>query len=198
MSRSGQKGVTFVEVIMSIAITAILLTIAVQSVSFYQRHELRSASKQLLGELQRVRFNAMTKRTPDNAGPPLIRSHGFGFQFVGTAPQYTGYQMFEFNDCNNNYQYDVAGCSGGAERLVLVGGFNFPPSVFVSLNGAAPGDTDLILYDELGLPRASTWALGGRTYLLAHAHLDGGAPSRCVVISTTRIREGGWNGARCL
>lgn len=186
-----RRGMTFIEVVVVIVIVGIMTLIAVEGVSSYQIQEVRAASKQLLGSLQRVRFNAMTKRSP-----ALIASRGFGLQLVGIPASYIGYRHFEFNDCNNDFTYSTIGCAGGPEESAPVNGLTFPRAVSVTVDRNPPGDDDIIMYDELGVARSTAWAMGGRTYILTHNNSD--ITQRCVAVSTVRIREGVWNGATCL
>ena len=117
-----QHGVTLAEVIVVLAILGIMLGISTMGVEFYQAHQVRSASRQLLGAIERVRQDALTKRT--TVPPPgVVVSRGFGLRLTAN-----GYVTFEFNDLDNDGSYD-----DGAEERAPVNGPSFPTSIRVAV-----------------------------------------------------------------
>jgi len=174
-----QNGMSLIETMLVVVLIGIVTLIGTQGIDFYQRYELQSASRQLFGTIEKVRQDAMTKRTP------TIQSRGFGLRLTGLAPNYTGYTTFEFDDIDNDFVYD-----GTGEEFTPTGPNLFSRSIIVTSNttGTSP---NVLLYDDRGLSRSTNGASGIRTHWVDHGSLP--TPRRCVVVGTIRIREGVWN-----
>ena len=186
--RLGQRGMTLIEAMVVVAIIGIITLIGTQGMTFYQRYELQSATRQLLGAIEKIRQDAMTKRTPPQMVPTVIRSRGFGIRIVpGGAGAPSGYTTFEFNDTNDDFTYDGTGEEYAPNRPAVDDGPRFSSSITVTPAG-------VLLYDERGMSRMENWLFGGRTYILTHANVT---PSRCVVVTNIRVREGVWNASNC-
>ena len=162
-----QRGVTLIETMVVVVLIGIITLIGTLGITFYQRYELQSASRQLFGALEKVRQDAMTKRTP------LIQSRGFGLRLEAGG---TGYTTFEFNDIDGDFQYD-----GTGEENAPAGPILFSGSITATSNVAG-----VLLYDERGLYRSWNWGLVGRTYTIRR---PGIATVQCIVVSMARIRE---------
>lgn len=181
-----QRGFTLVELIVVVAIFAALVTIVVaMTTSNLQKHRLSGSSRELLADFQRARMDALTTSSPG------ATTRGFGIRF--SSPN--TYFLFEFNDANGNFNYDDDSEEFEGEEKTLA------PSVTVQrLSGGAlvnpsGADDDIILYDKRGMLRDVDWStVAGATFVL---QVPGVTPSRCVVISPVRIREGVWDGAEC-
>ncbi|MBI3756126.1 MAG: hypothetical protein HY265_08210 [Deltaproteobacteria bacterium] len=125
----------------------------------------------------------MTKSTPG------ITSRGFGIRFTSSS----AYRVFEFNDSNtaDNYQYDGTAEEANPTDVTLASGITVtvtgnPPS------SAVNGNSNVLIFDKHGLAKATTWAGGGRIYVI---QLSGVSQIRCVTLDDVRIREGVWDAA---
>lgn len=180
-----QSGFTLIELMIVVAILGALITVvALTSTSYLKRQSLSASSREVLSDLQKVRMDALTRGSSGN-------NRGFGIRFASN----TEYFSFEFNDANNNFVYNGASeeLSAKAKRLpnnVTIKRWN--GSSLVSPNSS---DADVLLFDKRGLLRDNNLsAILGNTFVL---ELSGVWPSRCVVLSPVRIREGVWNGTAC-
>ena len=98
MTLNDKKGITLIEVVIVLAIIAILASLTAVGPGFIRNENISRVSRELLGDLQRARQDAMTRsEAPD--------SRGFGIRFASN----TSYVIFEFSDINTNFQYDGTG-----------------------------------------------------------------------------------------
>lgn len=177
-----EKGFSLTELLIVVAIMSIVASIAIWGSSSIKNYRLTSASKQLYGDLQKIRVDAMTK-----SNPSLANSRGFGIRFSSN----TAYTTFEFNDGDTDFTYDGTGEESNTKQFTL------PNGVTVTVGDAASptGNTNIRIYDKKGMMRTDSWSSAtGITYVL---RLTGVSQVRCVSISTVRIREGVWDGANC-
>lgn len=170
------KGFSLIELLIVVAIIAIIAAIATTGSGSYRSRQLRAAAMQLYGDMQKTRVDAMTKSIAAN-------SRGWGIRFDSSS-QYT---IFEFNDTNGNFDYD-SGETANTRQVTL------QPGITVTVNGNPAGDDNVVIFNKQGLAKASTWAGGGRTFIV---QLSGIADARCLVLDDVRIREGTWNGSKC-
>lgn len=173
------KGFTLIEVMIVVAVFGVLTAIAAPfTADFIARSRLSSASRELYADLQGLRRDAMTTISAPNG-------RGYGIRFISDAR----YELFEFNDLNNNYRYDAGvGEEFGPEQQDL------PANMAFSLGsgGSVPGT--VLLFDKQGLSRSATWSPFGNAFVIRKA---GETQGRCVVVALARIREGVWNGSGC-
>lgn len=178
MILTGEKGFTIVEILVVLIIVSILASLAVIGPEFIRNENIAKASKELLADLQRIRQDAMTTGTS-------VNSMGFGIKFVNAG----SYTIFEFNDADGDFQYDGTGEEANVIHKYL------SSSIVINKNGATP-DNDVLIYDKRGIPRNSDWTFAQMTIAVKHES-DSSAQQKCVVVSTSRIREGLWNGSNC-
>ncbi len=177
-------GFTLIEMLITIAILAIVLAIAAMSSSYVKRERVTSKGRELVAELQRLRSDAITQGT-------TINIHGTGMRF--TLSQYV---RFTFNDQSippnpPNYQYDNAAEELNPETRDLA-----PAQVVRILIGAtlfAPAfPNNVIIFDHFGFPRQPDWTIiNDMAVVLQDPSMTD--YTRCVRIQTGRIREGIWN-----
>lgn len=180
MNIKSDKGFSLVELLTTIAIVAILTSIAMMGQGIIKKNRLKAASKGLYADLKKVRQDAMTKSI-------AAHSRGFGVRFNSNS----SYTIFEFNDTNDNFTDDGTGEESNQSFTNLPEGC----SVTLGATGDPTGTSKVLLYDKRGLARPYNWSsLGGRTYVVT---FQGVSDKRCVVLDDIRIREGTWDGSQC-
>ena len=97
MRLEGMRGITLVELIVVIAIMAVLMGFASAGVNMIRGARVTGVTQQLLADIQTARIQAMTHDT-----------RGFGIRF----PSATSYVVFKFDDCNDDISYDLDTCNG--------------------------------------------------------------------------------------
>jgi len=159
-------------------IVSLLVSLAAVGPAFVRTENVTKASRELLGDLQRIRQDAMTRRSAANG-------LGFGIRLIDSK----SYTIFEFNDADGDFKYDGA----GEEAIPTSRALN--SSVVINIDGVAP-DNKVLIYDKLGIPRSTDWALENLTLVVKHESAAD-VQQKCVVVSTNRVREGLWDGSSC-
>lgn len=179
MILSNRRGITLIELVIVLAIIAILASLAAVGPGFVRNENISRVSRELLGDLQRARQDAMTRSTAAN-------SLGFGIRFANS----TSYTIFEFSD-NGNFQYDGAGEEANTDQR------NLTSSIVIQINDSQ--EYNVLIYDKLGIPArfkvSGERALGNMTLVIRHQSES--ARDKCVTVSFNRIREGLWDGTNC-
>lgn len=178
-----EKGMTLAELLVVLAVIAILAGLAFVGPEFIRSERITGHSRELLADLLRARLDAMVRSAAAN-------SMGFGIRFVDNS----SYTIFEFDDCSENSAYDVNGCAGDREEANTTSK-TLSTSYELLVNGATPNN-NILIFDKLGIPRDNSWALWNGTLRIKH-QTDSTLLGRCISISLTRIREGVWNGSNC-
>ncbi|PIV20701.1 MAG: hypothetical protein COS40_11170 [Deltaproteobacteria bacterium CG03_land_8_20_14_0_80_45_14] len=179
MTLNDKKGITLIEVVIVLAIIAILASLTAVGPGFIRNENISRVSRELLGDLQRARQDAMTRsEAPD--------SRGFGIRFASN----TSYVIFEFSDINTNFQYDGTGEEANTNQR------NLTSSIEYQINGANPNN-NILVYDKLGIPRRDTWGMWTSITFVVRHQSDNSVQAKCVSVSTNRIREGLWDGSTC-
>jgi len=168
-----------VELLIVVTLVAIVAAIAMMGRETYQGHQLKAASQQLYGDLQKIRVDAMTKSSAAN-------SRGFGIRFTSGS----AYTAFEFNDADNNFtdagttteETNTRNITLRSGITVTLGDTTTPPT----------GTGNVLIFSKQGLPKDNTWAQLNRNYVI---QLSGVNQIRCVNIANVSIREGVWNAA---
>lgn len=173
-----QGGFSLMEVLIVIAIVGFLGSMVSLGGDFVVKQQIRNTSREFLAELQKVRQDALTKRSG-------ATDLGFGLRFASNA----GYILFEFEDIDGEFDYDDAGEESGGVST----GLPFNMSVTIGADGDPAGS--VLIYDHRGVPRNPDWSvMSGRTFVFHHPNLN---TPRCVEVATAWIKEGTWDGAKC-
>jgi len=190
------SGFTLVELMITIAVAAILLTMAALSMDFVRREQVTSTAKEVFADIQRVRSDAISRGTTATPTAPVKR--GVGIRFVSP----TSFVVFSFNDifplplpslpplpisASGNYAYDNASEEADVVTRVLSSG-----QLSVLVGGAliAPAN-NIVIFDRFGYPRQANWQLiGAMTIAINNPALG---YTRCITINTNSIREGFWD-----
>ena len=176
MKNKGMGGVTIVELMVVIAIMAVIMGLASMGADMIQGARLSGVTQQLLADIQFSRARAMTHD-----------AHGCGIRFQSA----TSYVVFRFNDCNESNSYDINTCAGHTREEIDTTVKQIPASVVLKkTNPSGNFNNDILIYDPSGISRSATWALGNMTILIKNNADDNGM--QCISISTTRVREGVW------
>ena len=122
------RGITLIEILVVIAITAIVLAIAIPNFSKYvKKHGVEKEITEIYGDLVEQRFKSMSTGVP----------HGIRFD---SATQYT---LFEFDDKNYNMVFDGV---GEEKNSVQKSGLKFD----LEKKGSG-GFPFAVLFDEMGV-----------------------------------------------
>lgn len=186
------EGVTLIELIIVLSIISILAALVAIGPGFTSTERIRGASRELLADLQRIRYSAITQG-PDAFCPQLL---GVGVRFE-TNKRYT---LFRFNDSNGNFAYD-----GVAEECPLNGSNSetmqrdIPSPLELKIKkagGLINPDNAVLLFDHYGIPRQTN--LGFQQISIVFERPDSEElEKKCVSVSFNRIREGTWNENEC-
>ncbi|MEK6698009.1 MAG: prepilin-type N-terminal cleavage/methylation domain-containing protein [Nitrospirota bacterium] len=171
-----ERGMSLIELLTVIVIIAIMAGFVSVSKDLIRRERVASITRELYADLQRARLDSMTKD-----------SQGFGVRFESS----NAYTIFQFNDCNGDYNYDSNTCAGGGREEIPLMTKNMPSSVELKkTNPSTDCDNKVLIFDRFGLPRRDTGGLGMMTIVVKNEP-DSGL-IKCVSVSTNRIREGLW------
>lgn len=186
------NGKSLLELMISLAIVSFVLLVAAVSNSFISEDRIRSFSRELYGDLIKLRYSSMTNSHDKNM--PNLRGYGIRFQNSNT------YYLFRVNDKNQDFFY-----SGADEEAPLNGEGKLkekeiPETLRVQIkekdNLNNPHD-NVLIFDRHGLPRQPSGAFQLMT-LVIESIIDNKAQKKCISIAFTRIREGLWDGKDCL
>lgn len=185
------EGASLIELVVVMTVAAILVfALASVGPGFVSTDKVRNTSRELIADLQWIRYAAMTQGA-DATAPRLT---GFGVRFESNSK----YSLFRFNDVNSNFVYD-----GISEEAPLPGeaiqkNRTVSPPVQIRIkkgNVLANPDNHILIFDHLGIPRQANLGFQQRTIVMRTPHTTGGG--KCVSISFNRIREGEWDGIEC-
>lgn len=179
-----EKGFSLIELLVVVVLIAIVATIAFMSGDVIKRHRLTAASRQLYGDLQKVRVDAMTR------SPSGTSSRGFGIKFNST----TTYTAFEFNDTNGDFQYAGTGEEANTRQTTMPDSITIQRKSGGSLVDPSGSNDDIVIFDKKGLAKNNNWSPIGGTYVLQYTNLS---EKRCIMWDDVRIREGVWDGSAC-
>lgn len=196
-----EKGFTLIELLVVAAIIIIVSALAFVGPAFLSSDKITGYTRELLGDLQRAREDAMIRSVAAN-------SRGFGVRFLinPDPPNNPQYVIFEFDDCNGDYTYDSDGCGGGREEAnTTTRDLSTNYELLLTSDAAfAVPNNDVIIYDYLGIPRAADWGMwidgfDGFRIRQDPTKYDAGdiVTEKCISISLNRIREGVWENNDC-
>jgi type IV fimbrial biogenesis protein FimT len=169
-----EGGFTLIELMVTLAIAAVLLVIAAPSFLAFQRNsELTSTTNRLISAIATVRSEAM--KTGMTA--MLVPADGANWASGWTA----------FLDQKRDQTFTAAD-----DKVI----FTQPPPpnyLTTSANGTGNASAPYILFDGSGYPKTKTGGLGGLTFTIARADLTGTAAladTRSVIVSAAgRVRS---------
>ena len=173
-----ETGITLLEVLVTLAIVSILISLSAVGPEFVRNENVTRVSRELAGDIRRIRQDAMTSGGAAN-------SRGFGIRFENSM----SYTLFEFNDTDGDSRYSDTGEEATTTQR------NLASSIVMSIKGVTPNN-NVLIYDKLGIPRDSDWLLEQMTIVVKH---ESSSPvkQKCIVVSTSRVREGLWDGSNC-
>lgn len=174
-----EAGFTLVELLTVVAIIGVMSgIIGMNMMAEVKKSVVKEATTQLYSDLKKSRVDAMTKGG-------IATTRGFGFSFNNG----TSYTLFRFDDADNDYTLDSGESinpNGGTLQVVTV-----PNNVQVSIDSGTL--TDPLIFDRRGWLRDGSWSpVSGGTFILQRA----GTKPRCIVLSTSQIRQGVWDNAK--
>ncbi len=187
MQPTGERGLTVIELIIVVTIIAVLAAMAAISVNYIRQARVSSATRTLIGDIQRARFSAMSEG-PSTTTPQL---RGYGIHF--SPPQ--SYVFFAFNDANNDVQYSGAGEEVSPSTTTV------PANVALSTDNS--NNFPVLVYDKFGLPQRykadgtqmTAAPAPGMVITLSDASIG---YVKCINVTMNTIREGTWNGTTCV
>jgi prepilin-type N-terminal cleavage/methylation domain-containing protein len=186
------KGVTLIELVVVLAIAAILAALAAIGPGFISTEKVRNTTKELLADFQLMRNYAMMQ------GPDAVASdlRGYGIRFESK----NRYRLFRFNDSNQNFSYDGAAEEApltSAESAARQRNIPAPLDLQVKRGGSLADPEDaIVIFDHLGMPRQANLGVQQMSIVI-HNPAMGEVAKQCVTVSYNRIREGEWDGSAC-
>lgn len=186
------EGLTIVELLIVLAIFAILAAIVAIGPGVTSTERVRGAAKELLADLQWIRYSAMTQGR-DASSPQLL---GFGVRFESKSR----YRLFRFNDTNGNFAYDgieEERPPSSEEARARPREISPPIELKFKKGGTLvePGNA-VLLFDHYGIPRQSNFGFQQMSIVFYHPEMNE-LQKKCVSVSFNRIREGIWNESEC-
>ncbi|HUJ19487.1 MAG TPA: prepilin-type N-terminal cleavage/methylation domain-containing protein [Nitrospirota bacterium] len=176
-----ENGISLVELMVVISIVAILVGFTSVGRDVIRRGQVMGAAKQLLADLQHARMDAMTQD-----------SRGFGIRFASSK----SYAVFQFNDCNNDFNYDAGTCPGGTREEANPVLRTLPGTVILNKSDLKTDiSNEVRIFDRFGRSRQETGGVGGITVIVSDSATPGMV--HCIKISASRVIEGRWNGGEC-
>lgn len=181
MTLRSKTGFTLIEIMIIITIVGVLVGVAAVNLGRdVKRARLKEAIAQFHSDLKKCRVDAMSSMNDP-------KSRGYGFKFTSA----TTYELFEFKDNNDDYTYidgEEVNTPPNTPREVTL-----PNGVQARIDSGTL--TTPLIFDRRGWLRSASWAsANGATYIFELAD----AKALCVVLSTSRIRQGSWNGTSCV
>ncbi|WP_210545692.1 GspH/FimT family pseudopilin [Rhodoferax sp. PAMC 29310] len=171
--RSHIKGFTLIELMVTLALAAILMMVAVPSFTAYQRNsELTSFANTLLASVNAARGEAM-KRGMNAMVVPAVGTDWDGGWVV-------------FVDVNRNQAYDAA------QDIAIFSGDAKPSYFTISGNGTTSGTAPYVMYDASGYSKTTSGGFGASTFEIKRNDVSGTAQwaeiRRLKIASTGRAR----------
>lgn len=177
-----QKGFSLIELLVAIAIIAVMVGIASLGYDFVVRERHSSATKEILADLLKTRMDSLvTGPTATTGSSPNLR--GFGVRF-NTPSSYT---IFAFNDANVDFTYSPSEEVNTLLRTVA-------SSTRLELSNNP--DYKILMYDRMGLPtrvNAAGERLSGSHSMTILVRDIQSTKVKCINIGVNSIREGAWD-----
>ena len=172
-SHASARGFTLVELMVTIAIAAVLLTIGVPSFREFQRNsELTSTVNTLLAAINAARGEAMKR----GAFAYVVPTNGSSWS--------SGMTVFIDKDLNQSF-------TSGTDEIVMA---IPPPASYIDISGnnIAAGPSPYILYDGSGYSKLKSGGFGSVTLSIVRTDVSGAQASaqtrRLIISSTGRTR----------
>jgi len=187
-----ERGFTITELLVIVGIIAILAAMVALSTDNIRKARVSSVTKELLADLQQARVDAKTK----GSSAAVAQMRGAGVRFVDTS----SYVAFKFNDCDNDFEYEIDTCAGSKPEEGDVQTKTVPSSIEIMRSRDGDGvlvvpanvlADDVLIFDRFGLPRKFDWTLGP-DYILVIGH-QRVKFWKCIIIATNTLREGIWD-----
>ncbi|MBT9507121.1 GspH/FimT family pseudopilin [Rhodoferax sp.] len=171
--RAPERGFTLIELMVTMALVAALMAVAIPSFKAFQRNsELSSFTNTLLAGINAARSEAMKR----GMYAMVVPNDGVNWN--------SGWQVFVDKDRSQNYL---------AANDISVLKTDTPPSYLtISGNGTATGATPYIMFDASGYSKTKTGGFGALTFTIARndvtANEQNEQTRRAVISSTGRVR----------
>lgn len=172
-NRVHASGFTLIELMVTLALAAILMTVAVPSFVTYQRNsELSSFANSLLASVNAARGEAM-KRGMNAMVVPAVGTNWDGGWVV-------------FVDVDRDQAYDAT------KDITIFPSDAKPSYITISGNGTTAGTTPYVMYDASGYSKTTSGGFGASTFEIARNDVTGTAQlvqiRRLKIASTGRAR----------
>ena len=182
-----QKGFSLIELMVVVAIIGIMASLAYVGMEFIEKERVKSATRQLLADIQKARVDSLTSTPASDA----IQGHGIRF----SAGSYTIFTFDEDELSTKDFNYSGQTEESNPRDVSL--------SASLALSWSDPNDAIVLIYNRFGFPKRYK-SDGSDSFTLSANAMDisitstGSDLTKCIKVTENSIREGAASGTDCI